>query len=39
MRLIEESGLGVEDMLDADTLGPVTETSERIYCIAREQEK
>ena len=39
VRLIEESGLGVEDMLDADTLGPVTETSERIYCIAREQEK
>ena len=35
-RLVEESGLIFVKALDADTLAEVTETSERIYCIARE---
>lgn len=38
-RLVEESGLIFIKALDADTHGEVTETSERIYCIARENGK
>lgn len=35
-RLVEQSGLIFVEALDADTHGSVTETSERIYVIARE---
>ena len=38
-RLVEAGGLVFEEALDADTLQAVTDTSERIYCIAREQGK
>lgn len=38
-RLVRESGMKVELMLDADTREAVTETSERIYILAREQGK
>ncbi len=38
-RLVEESGLAFVEALDADTLGEVTEQSERICCIAKEQGK
>ena len=34
-RLVEQSGLLFVEALDADTHGSVTETSERIYVIAR----
>lgn len=38
-RLLGRSGLSFVEALDADTLGPVTRKSERIYCIAKEQGK
>ena len=38
-RLLEKSGLVFMDALDADTLDEVTDTSERIFCVAREQGK
>ena len=38
-RLVEQSGLIFVEALDADTHGSVTETSERIYVIAREHGK
>ena len=38
-RLMEKSGLLFTEALDADTLGEVTQSSERIYCIARENGK
>lgn len=38
-RLLEKSGLVFMDALDADTLEEVTDTSERIFCVAREQGK
>ena len=38
-RLVEESGLRFVEALDADTHGEVTEQSERICCIARENGK
>ena len=38
-RLLEQSGLIFVEALDADTHGSVTETSERIYVIAREHGK
>ncbi len=38
-RLIEQSGLTFVKALDADTHESVTEFTERIYCIAREQGK
>ena len=37
--LAEQAGLCFVEALDADTHGPVREESERIYVIAREQEK
>lgn len=36
---IEKSGLVFVKAFDADTLGEVTDTSERIYCIAQENRK
>lgn len=38
-RLVEEAGLAFVKALDADTHGEVTEQSERIYVIAKEQHK
>lgn len=38
-RLLEVSGLRFVRAYDADTLGGVTDTSERIYCVAQEYEK
>ncbi len=37
--LVEKSGMKVLLIKDSDTDGPVTETTERIYLVAREQEK
>jgi hypothetical protein len=37
--LIEDSGLAFIRAYDADTLGEVTDKSERIYCIAQEKMK
>lgn len=36
---IERSGMAFVRAYDADTLGEVTETSERIYCVAQERQK
>ncbi len=36
---IERSGLAFVRAFDADTLGAVTGTSERIYCVAQERQK
>jgi ubiquinone/menaquinone biosynthesis C-methylase UbiE len=36
---INEAGLVLREVYDADTLGEVTETSERIYCVAQEVTK
>jgi hypothetical protein len=36
---IEEAGLEFIEAYDADTLGEVTDVSERIYCVAREKTK
>ena len=38
-RLVEEAGLIFKEALDADTHGPVTEESERIYVLAKEHGK
>ncbi len=38
-RLVEEAGLAFKGALDADTHGPVTEESERIYVLAKENGK
>lgn len=38
-RLLEEAGLHLMEMRDADTEGEVTEVSERIYVVAREHGK
>lgn len=38
-RFLESAGMEFVRAMDADTLGEVTETSERIYCIARENGK
>lgn len=35
-RLVEQSGMTVLEMKDADTAGPVTEESERVYMVAGE---
>ncbi len=35
-RLVEQSGMTILEMKDADTAGPVTEVSERVYMVARE---
>lgn len=37
--LVESAGLRILEMTDADTLGEVTDTSERIYIVAGEQGK
>jgi SAM-dependent methyltransferase len=37
--LVEEAGLHILEILDADTLGAVNEESERVYIVAREQGK
>ena len=37
--LVGQAGLDIVEVLDADTLGEVTGESERVYIIAREQEK
>lgn len=37
--LVEQAGLDIVEILDADTLGAVTGESERVYIVAREQEK
>ncbi len=37
--LVEQAGMRVIRLLDADTLGEVTEHSERVYMLAREQGK
>lgn len=37
--LVERAGMALVRAVDADTLGPVTEESARIYIIAREQNK
>ena len=37
--LVEQAGMRVIRLLDADTLGEVTERSERVYMLAREQGK
>ncbi len=39
VRLIEEAGMTMVEMKDADTGGDVTEVSERVYIVAREQGK
>jgi len=36
---LEKSGLVFVEALDADILDEVTDTSERIFCVAREQGK
>lgn len=36
LRLAEQAGMKVEAVLDADTRGKVTDTSERVYILARE---
>jgi hypothetical protein len=36
---IEQAGLEFVEAYDADTLTCVTDTSERIYCVAREKMK
>lgn len=38
-RLVEQAGMKLLRMLDADTMGEVTAESERIYVLAREQDK
>ncbi len=38
-RLVEQAGMRIIEMLDADTKGPVTECSERVYIVAGEQGK
>ncbi|MGN0401879.1 MAG: class I SAM-dependent DNA methyltransferase [Acetatifactor sp.] len=38
-RLLEQAGLQVLEMRDADSGGPVCEESERIYAVAREKDK
>ena len=38
-RLVEEAGMQVIRLLDADTMGEITPESERIYVLAREQGK
>lgn len=38
-RLVEEAGMRVIRLLDADTLQDITEESERVYVLAREQGK
>lgn len=37
--LVAQAGLDIVEILDADTLGAVTEESERVYIVSREQEK
>ena len=34
--ILEESGMKLLEMIDADTLEAVTETSERVYIVAKE---
>ncbi len=38
-RLVEQAGMRVIRLLDADTMGEVTDVSERVYVLAREQGK
>ena len=38
-RLVEQAGMQVIRLLDADTLGEVTAESERVYVLAREYGK
>lgn len=38
-RLVEQAGMEVIRLLDADTLGEVTDRSQRVYVLAREQGK
>jgi len=38
-RLVEEAGMEILEILDADTKGAVTDVSERVYVIAREHGK
>lgn len=38
-RLVEQAGMRVIRLLDADTLGEVTDGSERVYLLARECRK
>lgn len=37
--LVEQAGMCVVELMDADTRGEVTETSERVYIVAKEQQK
>ena len=37
--LVEQAGMQVIRLLDADTLGEVTDRSERVYVLARECRK
>lgn len=37
--LVQEAGLQIIELRDADTQGPVTDRSERVYIVAREQGK
>lgn len=37
--LVEEAGLEIVELLDADTLGDVSDVSERVYVVAREHGK
>lgn len=36
-RLVEQAGMTVLEMTDADTMGPVTSESQRVYLVAREE--
>lgn len=38
-RLVEQAGMAVLEMTDADTMGAVTDESQRVYLVAREQGK
>ena len=37
--LVEQAGLKIMEIMDSDTGEAVTETSERVYIVAKEQQK
>ena len=37
--LVEQAGLKILEIMDSDTGETVTETSERVYIVAKEQQK
>ena len=39
LRLVEQAGMEVAEVMDADTGEPVTDTSQRVYVVAREYRK